>query len=251
MNQPVAVVTGASRGIGRGIALALASQGRRVVACARDARALDALAESAPDITPFAIELGDLRAADVVMEAVLARHGRIDELVCAAGIVRYAQVGEVGKAELYDQLAVNFMTPYLLAQRAAVEMRARGGAMLFISSTLATRPAPLTSAYAASKAALDSMTRSFALELAPAVRVNALALGVVDTDMVRVPRGAAPDDPEARALAVENTLATLRNLHPLGRLGRVDDVVEAALYLLSASWVTGTILTVDGGLSTR
>jgi NAD(P)-dependent dehydrogenase (short-subunit alcohol dehydrogenase family) len=251
VTQPVALVTGASRGIGRGIAQALAARGRKVVACARDEQALLALAASSPDITPLALDLADGEAAERAVDETLSRHGQLDELVCAAGIVHYASVGQVSSRELAAQHAVNFVAPFLMAQRASLTMRARGGSMLFISSTLATRSAPETSAYAASKAALDSMTRSFALELAPSVRVNALALGVVDTDMIRVAREGTESDPAARALTVEHTLANLRNLHLLGRLGRVDDVVEAALYLISASWVTGTILTVDGGLSTR
>jgi NAD(P)-dependent dehydrogenase (short-subunit alcohol dehydrogenase family) len=251
MTKKVALVTGASRGIGRGIAEALAKSGRRVIACARDRQALDALAEGSENIAPFAIDLGDPRAALIAVEHVLSQEGQLDELVCAAGIVRYAPVGEVSKADLYDQLTVNFATPFLMAQHAAHGMRARGGAMLFVSSTLATRPAPRTAAYAASKAALNSLTLSLAHELAPRVRVNALSLGVVDTDMIRVPREYVGDDPDERARLIQDTLSSLRKLHPLGRLGRVDDVVDAALYLLSASWVTGTILTVDGGLSAR
>jgi 3-oxoacyl-[acyl-carrier protein] reductase len=159
-------------------------------------------------------------------------------------------VGQVTAAELDAQLAVNFVAPYLLAQRVGKHMHdRRSGAILFLASTLSERPAPLTSAYGASKAALVNTTRAFALELSPHVRVNALAPGVVDTDMVRVPRMRGLRDGDAPQESVANELETLRKLHPLGRLGRVDEIASAALFVLDASWVTGSVLTIDGGLS--
>jgi 3-oxoacyl-[acyl-carrier protein] reductase len=122
---------------------------------------------------------------------------------------------------------------------------------VLVSSTLATHPAPDTSAYAASKAALVAAMRSFALEFAPRVRVNALLPGVVDTDMIRVPRPSGNAASPEHTRPVEHVLAELTAIHPLRRLGNVDDVAQAAQYLLDASWVTGTALTVDGGLSVR
>jgi NAD(P)-dependent dehydrogenase (short-subunit alcohol dehydrogenase family) len=132
-----------------------------------------------------------------------------------------------------------------MAQRAGTAMAAQGsGCIVLVASTLALGPAPLTTAYAASKAALISAARSLALELGPrGVCVNAVAPGVVDTDMVRNLRpradGAPHPEPE-RALAEQ--LEALRKLHLLGRLGRPQDV------LLCAPYVTGSVLTVDGGL---
>jgi NAD(P)-dependent dehydrogenase (short-subunit alcohol dehydrogenase family) len=172
-----------------------------------------------------------------------------------------------------EQLEVDFVAPFVLSQRAAAQMRAAGGGVIVnVASTLAFSPAPLTAAYAAAKAALISMTRSLALELAKSgVRVNAVAPGVVDTEMVRVLRddgetvaglGADPVQPRSPAAVehaaapahsdverIEAQLDGLRALHPLGRLGTPEDVVEAVRYLIGAKFVTGTVLVVDGGLS--
>jgi NAD(P)-dependent dehydrogenase (short-subunit alcohol dehydrogenase family) len=141
-----------------------------------------------------------------------------------------------------------------MAQRAAQLMggQARGGAMLMVASTVGLKPAPLTAAYAASKAGLVSMTRSLALELgADGIRVNAIAPGVVDTDMIRVvrpsPGRTAPAASEVAGRIAEQVEA-LRALHPLGRLGTPDDIAETALYLLRAPYVTGAVVTADGGL---
>jgi len=140
----------------------------------------------------------------------------------------------------------------LMSQQVGSAMRARGGgAIVQLASTLGLRPAPDTSAYAASKAALIAATRAFALELAPEVRVNAVAPGVVDTEMVRRLRR-EPDLGAGRgreAEAVAQQLEGLARLHPLGRLGTPEEVAKAVLFLLDASWVTGTVLTVDGGLT--
>jgi NAD(P)-dependent dehydrogenase (short-subunit alcohol dehydrogenase family) len=129
-----------------------------------------------------------------------------------------------------------------------------GGAIVNVASTLATNPAEGTAAYAASKAALIAWTKSFALELAPhQVRVNAVAPGIIDTDMIHVLRGAEastlPEAEHASRLAAQ--LAQLAALHPLGRLGTADEVAEAVIYLLDAKFVTGTVLVVDGGLTLR
>ncbi len=250
MTKKTALVTGATRGIGAAVLEALVRSGRRVIACARDVERLAALEKAYPgDVVSLAADLAQVDDTSRVAAQALA-HGPVDELVCAAGIVRYASVGEVSEADLRAQLEVNFVSPFLLAQSLGAAMRARGeGSIVFITSTLASVPAPQTSAYASSKAALTQAARALALELAPSVRVNAVAPGVVDTDMIRVPRTKGEDD--ARERIVVSQLDALAKLHPLQRLGCPADVAQAVCFVLDASWMTGSVLTIDGGLLCR
>lgn len=250
--QKTALVTGASRGIGRAIAELLLSRGRRVIASARDVVALDAFAAQHPGrVLPLACDLADPTCAARLGEDALGRWGIIDELVCAAGIVRYAPVGEVREEELRAQLQVNLIAPFLLAQTVGTAMRARReGAIVFVSSTLAVAPAARTSAYGVSKAALNQLARAFANELAPEVRVNAVAPGIVDTDMIRVTRDGSGDKPQDPR-NLERELSELSDLHLLRRLGTPADVAQAVCFVLDASWITGSILTIDGGLLAR
>lgn len=247
MTCRLALVTGATRGIGRAICDALIAAGRTVIASGRDAAALDELvAAHGASVVPLVADLGEPGAWSKLV-AQAERVGPVSELVSNAGIVRYAQVGEVSEGDLHAQLEVNFVVPFLMGQALGNRMRARGaGAIVNVASTLGFSTAPETAAYAASKAALISATRSFALELAPTVRVNAVAPGIVDTDMVRVPRQAA-----GPGFSIEAQLEKLSGLHPLGRLGTPQEVAEAVLFLLQARWVTGTLLTIDGGISLR
>lgn len=247
MSSRIALVTGATGGIGSAICAALAKEGRIVLASGRNGAALQALEAAHPGrVLGLAADLAEPGGWQTLLHRA-QQHGSIDELVLSAGIVRYASVEAASEADLRGQHELNFLVPFLITQHVGRAMRARGqGAIVHIASTLGLRPAAETAAYAASKAALLSATRSFALELAPEVRVNAVAPGVVDTNMVRVPRGEITGDPDA---ALSAQLDNLRALHPLKRLGAPEDIAQAALYLLEAGWVTGSVLTVDGGLS--
>lgn len=245
--SPLALVTGATKGIGRAVCEALLKRGRTVVATGRDAVALAALETAHPGrVVGISADLSQPDEWRRLLDRA-ERHGGLDELVLSAGIVHYAGIDTVSEADLRAQHELNFVVPFLITRRVGLAMRERGqGAVVHIASTLGMRAAPHTAAYAASKAALLSATRSFALELAPSVRVNAVAPGVVDTAMVRVPRGPVGGDP---AGAVASQLESLRRLHPLGRLGTPADVAEAVVFLLQAPWITGSVLTVDGGLT--
>lgn len=246
MKPPAAIipervlVTGASRGIGRAVALLLAARGRRVAACGRDAAALSALvAESARENGPGRIVSvrGDLthehERAQVVSGADLALGG-LDALVLSAGVARHAALGAVTPVDLDATLSANLVAPVLLVQHALHKLT-DGGAIVLLGSNLAQRPVAGTLAYAASKAGLEAAARAMASELAPrGIRVNVVAPGAVDTEMLR------GRDPVALARA-----------HPLGRLGHADEIAEAVLFLLDSPWTTGTTLVVDGGASIR
>jgi NAD(P)-dependent dehydrogenase (short-subunit alcohol dehydrogenase family) len=240
------LITGASRGIGHAIARALLADGVRLALVGRDRRRLESVVAGSRPSQHAIIELDLEHAPDLEQGVAIAAAalGGLDAFVSCAGIVEYAALGTVARGSLARQLTVNLIAPFMLAQRAAIELeRAGGGCLLFIASTLGLKPAPSTSAYAASKAGLISMTQSFALELAPrGIRVNAIAPGVVDTDMVRVSRT------EPHEVGIEAQLEALRRLHPLGRLGEPDDIAESALYLLGARYVTGAVVNIDGGL---
>ncbi len=242
------LLTGGSRGIGRAIANALMAEGVRLALVGRDVDALRAVTAGDDRHAVIAADLSDPTSVQGLTERAGDALDGLDAFVSAAGIAIYEPAGRVSEAALARQLQVNFIAPFAMGQAAAERMAGSGGgSLLFIASTLATHPAPMTAAYAASKAALIAAARSLALELGPrGVRVNTIAPGVVDTDMVRAPRptGAAAD---ARAIAAQ--LEGLRALHPLGRLGQPEDVAQTALYLLQARYVTGAVVVVDGGLT--
>lgn len=247
------LVTGASRGIGRAVAERLLGEGREVVLAARDAQKLEALAATAPGRA--AVVVADLaHDADLVARACVPFDG-LDGLVHAAGVAPHAPLEAITDADLDVTFALHVRAPLRATQALAAHWaeRQQGGSIVHVASTLALRPAAGTLAYSASKAALVAITQAAALELAPrGVRVNAVAPGVVETDMTRAlrlaPGEAAPSEVEREA-RIRAQLEGLRRLHPLGRLGTVEEVAQAIAYLLDAEWVTGTVLSVDGGLS--
>jgi NAD(P)-dependent dehydrogenase (short-subunit alcohol dehydrogenase family) len=246
-----ALVTGASRGIGQAVAKALLAAGARVALAVRDPSSVAQLLAAAPGSLALTADLRRAADTETLVERAHGALGGLDVLVNCAGIVHYNAIPCVSRAELMEQLEVNLVAPFVLAQHAAAHMRgAGGGAIVNVASTLGLKAAPQTAAYAASKAALISLTQALALEFgADQVRVNAVAPGVIDTDMVRVVRDPQPGASEqALNQQLDTQLEALRQMHVLRRLGTPDDVADAVLYLLRAKFVTGTVLVVDGGL---
>lgn len=250
------LVTGASRGIGRAVVELLLARGATVAVVGRDEDPLVRLAREDP--RRIMVMIGDVAESsqrDHMIDQASTALGGLDGLVCCAGFARHQPLGHIDEPSIMRQLTVNLVAPLLLSQDAARVMRAQGtgGSIVHVSSTLSVRPAPGTVAYAATKGALDTMTRGLAAELAPdRIRVNAVLPGIVDTEMVRELRlspGEVAPTGEARQRRVEQQLESFRRLHPLGRLGRVEEIAEAIVHLLDAEWTTGSLMVVDGGLT--
>jgi NAD(P)-dependent dehydrogenase (short-subunit alcohol dehydrogenase family) len=233
------LVTGASRGIGRAVAERLLASGRQVAAVARDRSALASLVAGGGGLA-VGIE-ADLTSAEglrTVLPRAIEALGDVDALVSCAGMARHRPLAAVDEALLDEHVALNLRAPLLLSRDLARHLEGRGaeGAIVHLASTLALQGVPGTSVYAATKGAVISLARTLAVELAPRVRVSCVAPGAIDTEMIRAPRS-------------EEGLRELAALHPLGRIGRPEEVAEAVEYLLEARFATGTLLVLDGGLS--
>ena len=218
------LITGGGTGIGLGIARTLVARGDEVVLVGRRQSVIREAAEAVGGAWVAGDVTGDL-------SALLDAAGPVDGLVNNAGSYLRSPVEELDADTLDAMWAVHARAPALLTR--AFAARTERGAVVNISSTLAKVPVPGAAAYSAAKAAMSSLTRTLALELAPRIRVNAVLPGVVPTAMTD--RGSSFLDEVAK-------------LHPLG-LGTPEDVGEAVAYLLHARWVTGTELVVDGGLT--
>lgn len=247
--RPVALVTGGSRGIGRAIALELAAAGHDVAVTARSASAAQPVADTIRGAHPAARALAvdlDVTAGESVRAAVArveAELGPIAVLVNNAGIQRLGTVLEQTEADWDAVHATDLRGPFLVAQAVARRMVARrAGVIVNIASAAGIVPFTGRAAYAAAKAGLIMLTRTLAHELAPhGIRANAVAPTFVETELGRL----TLDQPGAReALAARI---------PLGRVATVEEVAVAVRYLVSAeaSFITGTVLPVDGGISMR
>jgi NAD(P)-dependent dehydrogenase (short-subunit alcohol dehydrogenase family) len=229
----VALVTGGSRGIGRGISEALVAAGATVVTCARSA------AEPIPGTTHQQCDVRDPAAVEALVAGVVRDHGRLDVLVNNAGGAPSALAADASPRFHDKVIALNLSAPLLVAQAANRVMQGQdsGGSIVNISSISASRPAPTVAAYAAAKAGVDSLTRSLAMEWAPKVRVNAVEVGLCRTEQSDDHYGS--DD---RVAAIERTI-------PLGRMAQPVEVGHVVAFLASdlASYVSGAQVACDGG----
>ncbi len=236
LHDRVALVTGGAHRLGRAIALALAEAGAHIAlhyhssvekanATIADIQALGVQA------APIAGDLSSVGEAERIVDAAIAQWDRLDVLVCSAGVWGQTPVGSVD-AEWWDNVfAINARAPFFMAQRAAPYLRAARGSLVAVADSGITGSWKGYTPYLASKAALAMMVQNLASDLAPNVRVNAIAPGPV----------LLPDDwdAEQHAKIARTTL--------LDRVGRAEDVAKAAVFLASADYITGATLPVDGG----
>ena len=246
MKDKVAVVTGASSGIGRATALLFARNGAHVVAVGRNESELNALRDEArPETGSVKIYLGDITETsqvDRLVSETIDSLSRIDVLVNAAGIIKTGNIENTTLDEWDKMMNVNLRSAFYLMQRCVPHLTAHRGNVVNVSSVTGTRAFPNVLAYCVSKAATDQLTRCTALELAPkGVRVNAVNPGVVVTNLHK--RGGMSDEDYAKFL--ENAA----NTHPIGRAGRPEEVAELIGFLASdkAGWITGATYEIDGG----
>jgi glucose 1-dehydrogenase len=244
LSGKVAVVTGASRGIGRGCAVELARAGARVVVNYRthgdEAEAVAAECRSAGgEALVFQADVGDLKAVDALLGATLERFGDIDILVNNAYRSIRKPFLELEPQVVWDTWSVSLMAPFYCSQGAARQMvrQGRGGKIVMISSVLARIPLANSLAYNTAKAGLEQMAYTMAAELAPhRINVNAVAPGWTDT-------------PGERQFASEEELRAEGRKLPWGRLANLTEMGQVVAFLCSdaADYITGTTLTVDGG----
>lgn len=240
----VAVVTGGSRGIGRAIVDGFAEAGADVVIASRKLDACERAADEVAKATgrqalPVACHVGRWADCDALIDATLQRFDRIDVLVNNAGMSPLYESLAAVTEDLYDKtLAVNLKGPFRLGVLAATHMAGHGGGSIINVGTIGSLIASTAELpYACAKAGLNALTVGLAEAFAPTVRVNAILPGAVDTDITKT---WTPEQREASFV-------------PLGRLGRPEEIVGAALYLASgaSSYTTGATIRIDGGVTRK
>ena len=241
LSGKVALVTGASRGIGRAIATRFAEQGATVVAAARGDHADECVASlraAGHSAEAMGLDVTDAASVEAVPAGIVSRHGRLDIVVSNAGITRDQLLLRMKRADWDAVVATNLTATFVLAQAALRPMlKQRGGRIIAVSSVVGQTGNAGQTNYAASKAGLIGFAKALAREVASrGITVNVIAPGMIDTDMTRAVNDKAQID-----WAVQI---------PLGRLGTADEVAAAACYLASdeAAYITGHVLAVNGGM---
>jgi len=241
LTNRIALVTGASRGIGRAIATRLAAQGAKVVAAARGENAkdaVDAITAAGGTAEVATVDVSQAAAIDALVSSTLAKHGRIDILVNNAGITKDQLMLRMKRDDWDSVLATNLTAAFALTQAVLKPMiRQKAGRIICISSVVGQAGNAGQANYAASKAGLIGFAKSVAQEVASrSITVNVVAPGLIDTDMTRAITGTAHEEWAARI--------------PLKRLGTPDDIAAAVCFLASdeAAYITGQVLAVNGGM---
>lgn len=246
MNGKVAVVTGASSGIGRATASLLASNGASVVAVGRNEGDLNSLRDDARGFAgTIRIHLADITEnsqVDRLVSETIQHLGQIDVLINSAGILKTGSIEDTTLDDWDKMMNINVRSVFYLTQKCVPHLEKTKGNVVNVSSITGLRAFPNVLAYCVSKAAIDQLTRCTALELAPkGIRVNAVNPGVVETSLHK--RGGMADE------AYDKFLENAKNTHPIGRHGEPSEVAELIHFLASekAGWITGATYSIDGG----
>ena len=241
LSQKVVIVTGASRGIGRGIAEVLANRGAHVVAAARGDNAkatVEAIQGAGRNAEVASLDVTDGGSVEALIDGVLERHGRIDILVNNAGIARDQLMLRMKREEWDDVIATNLTAAFTCVHAVLKPMiKRRAGRIISISSVVGQMGNPGQANYAASKAGLIGFSKALAREVASRnITVNVVAPGLIETDMTKA--------------VAEKAQAEWNSLIPLQRLGTPQDVASAVCFLASdeAAYITGQVIAVNGGM---
>ena len=244
--EQVALVTGASSGIGKATALGFAQEGARVALLARREEILKELVTAIEAEGGEAVAVaGDVTRAEDRVRAIndtVSAFGGLDVLVNAAGIIGFGTIENTTLDAWQEMFDINVVSVFHLTQLALPHLKARKGNVVIVSSVTGPRSFPGVLAYCASKSAVDQLTRCAALELADqGIRVNAINPGVVVSNLHR----AGGLDEDKYGAFLEHSKTT----HPLGRVGNPEEVSDLILFLASknAGWITGSTVPIDGG----
>jgi NAD(P)-dependent dehydrogenase (short-subunit alcohol dehydrogenase family) len=236
------IVTGATSGIGRAVALRFSESGAQVVAIGRNQQALDQIKDEIGNSLVVQADVTNPEEMQSAVAQAIATFGHLDVLINAAGHISSGTVETTSLAAWDAMMNVNLRAAFNLMQIASPHLIETKGNIVNVSSVTGLRSFPGVLAYCVSKAGLDQLTRCAALELAPkGVRVNAVNPGVVITEIHK--RGGMDDE------GYEKFLEHSRTTHPLGRVGLASEVAELVCFLASeeASWITGGTYSIDGG----
>jgi len=242
----VAIVTGATSGMGEGIAKLFASEGASVIIGGRNAeRGAAVVAAITAKGGQAKFVAGDVKTIEtnkVLVEAAISHFGGVDILVPNAGLLGIAPIADLAPELWHDTVSTNLDAVYYLLHLGIPELKKRGGGTIVVNGSIAAfKVFPGHAAYCATKGALVALVKQVALDYGPDVRINLICPGPVDTPLIHSSIEAFPNPDEI--------LEETANGVPMKRLGLPDDIAKAALYLASddSSWVTGTSLVVDGG----
>jgi NAD(P)-dependent dehydrogenase (short-subunit alcohol dehydrogenase family) len=241
----VVIVTGGAAGIGLAAARAFAEENANVLITGRRTEKIQNIAQALPGVEAFTADAANPLDAQRTIDRAIELWGRIDVLVNNAGAGKPMALADASIENLHEIYAANTFGPTLLAAAAVPHLIKSRGSIVNISSSLGTKAVSGFADYSASKAALEQLTRCWALELAPMkVRVNAIAPGPVESEFLQERMGLS--EREAEAVKVQE-----RNAIPLGRRGFPEDVARWILALADedSDWITGQVLAVDGGFT--